>query len=155
GMARVVIIGAGLVGLGAALFLARRGHQVEVLEKDPAPAPDDPEAAFEAWARRGVPQARHSHLFRGLSSRVLAEETPDLLAALAPASYCDTPDGIFGDPEIKSLFARRLVYEAVVRRAVERERGVTLNAGVEVAGLVARDDRGVPRVVAVRTEDGQ
>ena len=154
-MARIAIIGAGLVGLGAALFLARRGHQVEVLERDPAPAPPDAEAAFVDWVRRGVPQARQSHLFRGLSSRVLAEETPDLLAELAAASYCDTPAGLFGDPAIKSLFARRLAYEAIVRRAAERERGVTLHAGLEAVGLVAREQGGVPHVAAVRTEDGQ
>jgi phytoene dehydrogenase-like protein len=34
-MARIVVIGAGVVALGAAMLLAGDGHQVIVLERDP------------------------------------------------------------------------------------------------------------------------
>ena len=43
-VALVVVVGAGIAGLGAALALARRGHRVELLEGDAAPAPAAPEA---------------------------------------------------------------------------------------------------------------
>ena len=44
-MARVVVIGSGVVGSCAALMLARDGHDVTMLERDPAPPPDP----LEAW----------------------------------------------------------------------------------------------------------
>ena len=65
----VVIVGGGIGGLTAALGLGRRGHRVRVLERDPAPAPVDPEEAFGSWPRRGVPQWE-------LYSRVPGEGSP-------------------------------------------------------------------------------
>jgi glycine/D-amino acid oxidase-like deaminating enzyme len=44
-MARIVVVGAGVVALGAAMLLARDGHQVIVLERDP-----------ETIRRRSMPQ---------------------------------------------------------------------------------------------------
>lgn len=153
-MARIAIIGAGMVGLGAALFLARRGHSVDVIEQDPGEAPDDPEAAFRDWKRRGVPQARHSHNFLGLSSKILAQEAPDLLAALkAGGAFHHVRWGRLEDPFAYSLFARRLVYEAEVRRFVRREPGVTFHVGVRATGLVARGGDRAPQVVGVNLED--
>ena len=38
-MADIVIVGAGVVGLGTALLLAQDGHRVTVLERDPQPPP--------------------------------------------------------------------------------------------------------------------
>ena len=45
-MARIVVAGSGICGMAAALMLARDGHEVTVIDRDPAPPPDDIE---EAW----------------------------------------------------------------------------------------------------------
>ena len=52
-MARIVVVGAGVAGLGTALGLGRAGHEVTILERDATPLPADPHAAF-AWDRRGA-----------------------------------------------------------------------------------------------------
>ena len=39
-MARIVMVGGGMVGLGGALLLRRDGHDVTVLERDPGACPD-------------------------------------------------------------------------------------------------------------------
>src|SRR5581483_4077350 len=49
-MAKIVVTGGGIVGLSAAMLLARDGHQVTVLERDPT-EPPSPEDAWEQWSR--------------------------------------------------------------------------------------------------------
>jgi len=44
-MARVVVIGSGVVGSCAAMMLARDGHDVTVVERDAA-SPPEPEVAW-------------------------------------------------------------------------------------------------------------
>src|SRR5689334_10270369 len=84
-MARVVVVGAGIGGLASALFLARRGHDVTVVDRDPADLPADPASAWVDWPRRGVPQFRHIHLFNARGRNVLREEAPAVLDALHAA----------------------------------------------------------------------
>src|SRR5688572_19791646 len=55
-MAEIVVVGAGITGLTSAMLLARDGHHVTVLERDPAPPPVDPAHAWAEWQRRGVNQ---------------------------------------------------------------------------------------------------
>ena len=57
---KVTVIGGGVSGLGTALALARRGHEVTVVERDHTPMPTSADEAFD-WDRRGAPQVRHSH----------------------------------------------------------------------------------------------
>ena len=52
---RVAIIGAGPAGLFTGAGLARRGHQVIAVERDPGPAADG------SWPRLGVMQFHHAH----------------------------------------------------------------------------------------------
>ena len=79
---RIVVIGGGVAGLGAAHFLARDGHDVTVLERDATPLPATPAEAFAHWDRRGAPQVRHSHAFLARLRNLLRDRAPDLLAAL-------------------------------------------------------------------------
>jgi len=62
-MARILVLGSGLGGLCTAMLLARDGHEVTVLERDPdgPPRPEDTDAAWADWQRRGVNQFRLPH----------------------------------------------------------------------------------------------
>ena len=66
----IVVIGAGIGGLGSALALARGGNHVTLIERDDTPMPADPEAAF-SWDRKGAPQVQHPHVFLGLARTIL------------------------------------------------------------------------------------
>ena len=55
----VAIIGSGPTGLFLGAALARRGHRVTAVDRDPGPAADG------TWPRRGVMQFHHAHAFRG------------------------------------------------------------------------------------------
>ncbi|MFC7658666.1 FAD-dependent oxidoreductase [Pseudonocardia benzenivorans] len=80
-MSTVTVLGAGLTGLTTALLLARDGHDVTVLERDPAPPPADP----LAWQRRGVAQFRLLHIMLPRWRAVMAAELPEVLDALVAA----------------------------------------------------------------------
>src|SRR6185437_11072326 len=86
-VAEILVLGAGLCGLSTAMLLARDGHQVEVLERDPA-APPDPAQAWESWERRGVNQFRLAHFFLSRFRALIEAELPDLAGALEGAGAC-------------------------------------------------------------------
>src|SRR5918997_353231 len=84
-MSRIVILGGGICGLAAGLLLARDDHDVTLLERDPAPVPASPLAAWDAWERTGVPQFRQAHGLQPRGRAVLDAELPDVSAALVAA----------------------------------------------------------------------
>lgn len=159
-MTRIVVVGGGLGGLATALFSARRGHEVVLLERDAAPPEGTADDDFERWDRPGVPQARQSHNFLGLGCAVLSSEAPDVVEALLERGAMRTDVSVAGrgadpDSDELSLLCRRLVFEAVVRRAVARQPGVTILAGVAADGLVAqRAHHATPIARGVRTGAG-
>lgn len=75
-MARIVVLGAGVCGLAAAMLLARDRHDVTVLERDPAPVPDTAGQAWEHWSRGGVAQFRQPHYLQPRARHVLDAELP-------------------------------------------------------------------------------
>ncbi len=166
-MAHIVVVGAGVAGLGTALALGRAGHEVTVLERDATPLPADPHAAF-LWDRRGAPQVRHSHAFLARLRNLLRDRHPDVLQELLdagatelrfmdemPATIVDrTPRP--GDEDLVALACRRTTFEWVLRRVALAPPGVSLLDGVVVDGLVAADEpSGLRRVTGVHLADGR
>ena len=167
-MANVLLVGGGICGLGAALLLARDGHEVTVVERDADPVPDSPQEAWDAWTRKGVAQFRQPHnLMPGLRL-ILEGELPDLQDALlrAGASKLDmlrplppffadqTPREV--DDKLWTYTARRPAAEWVFADAARNEPRVTIRRGIQAAGLLtgpSAADR-TPHVVGVRTTSG-
>jgi glycine/D-amino acid oxidase-like deaminating enzyme len=90
-VARVVIAGAGFVGLAGALFMARRGHVVTLVERDGAPPDGTPDDDVDHWIHPGVSQARKSHAVLGRARRVLFDESPDVIDALIARGVHEIP----------------------------------------------------------------
>jgi 2-polyprenyl-6-methoxyphenol hydroxylase-like FAD-dependent oxidoreductase len=162
-MAEIVIVGAGMGGLGAALILGRQGRRVIVCERDPAPVPGSADEMWSAWPRPGTPQARLGHGFYPGFCQLLQERAPDVLQRLwdTGAPPLDWTTRMPGDKrrpedaELTGLMCRRPVVEGILRQAVEAEPTVELRAGCPVAGLLAASSAldGIPRVIGVRTKD--
>ena len=137
---RAVIVGAGPAGLFTAIALARRGHDVSVVDRDAGP----PSAsAGAAWQRRGVMQFRHAHTFRKQVVDALTTEMPDVLDDLTTggAIIATTPEN-----RPVALLCRRNVFERALRGAAKAQQEVALVTG-HVDGFVR--DRGRTAGVAV------
>ncbi|MFD5464097.1 NAD(P)/FAD-dependent oxidoreductase [Kitasatospora sp. NPDC127059] len=157
-MARVAIIGGGIGGLGTALLLGRRGHQVTLFEQETRQAGDDLDQDFFRWNRPRVPQADQPHSFLAPVRTVLRAEAPDVYADLLARGaheyhdfdwFDEHPPHRAGDEELVTLRTRRIVLEAALTEGVRREPGVEVRRGRRVTGLAVRD--GVPpRVTGVR-----
>ncbi len=168
-MARIIVIGAGVGGLTTAMLLARDGHDVTVLERDPAPPPADADDAWEHWERRGVNQFRMIHMFLPRFRSLLEAELPGCGTRVREARR-DPLQPVRRDPRRDD---RR---DAAGRRAVRRAHGAAsgggdraracrarqpngceVRRGVAVAALRTGRDAadGVPHVVGVRTDAGE
>ena len=153
---RVVVVGAGFAGLAGALFLARRGHAVTVVERDEAPPDGSPGDDVDGWRHPGAPQARQSHALLARARRVLVDEAPDVVAALLARGVHEIPAvvGVGTLDGEQMLLSRRLVAEAELRRIVAREPGVTFLAGEAVVGLQVSSAGEVPVVTGVHLLSG-
>lgn len=165
---RVLVIGAGIAGLSVALALAPTGRQVVLLERDPAPPPGDPDAAFADWTRRGVGHLRHSHAFLARLRSIIRDEHPALHADLLDAGCRELGfDGMLTDvhkrryvpqpidSDFVVLTSRRTTLEFVIRRYVERLANVEIRSETFVKRLLLRPSTGGPiEVAGVVIEDG-
>ena len=145
---RVVVVGAGVGGLSAALALGRAGHPVTVLERDPLPTTGDAEEAFDA-ERRGAPQVHQTHGFLARIVVELRERFPDVLDALLAVGCITMPANANlgepqpGDEDLSVLIVRRTTFEWVLREAVAgRGRTSTVRTGVGGHRRSCADRRG-------------
>ncbi len=160
----IIIVGAGIAGLGSAMALAREGRKITILDRDPPPSMDV-ETAFEAWERKGVTQLRHSHVFLGCLVSLIRRRHPRLHEMLVGAGAREigfedslppqlrdryAPDS--GDREMAFLFSRRTTLEHVMRAYVESLPGVTFETGVRVKTLATRARDGAIEVIGVNAE---
>jgi 2-polyprenyl-6-methoxyphenol hydroxylase-like FAD-dependent oxidoreductase len=119
---RSVIVGAGPTGLYTAVALARRGHHVTVIDRDPGPA------SGQWWDRKGVMQFHHPHHFRQQVVDALLSEMPEVCRGLLAAGA--VPAVLPGQPGVPAgLHCRRLTFERVLRAAAQAEPGVRLRTG--------------------------
>src|SRR5271165_3651212 len=105
-MARLIVVGAGPAGLGTALFAARRGHSVVLVERDADRPPSGADACFDHWNRRGVGQIRQAHQFLALACGVLLDEAPEVFAALSEGAVM-APMTDATPPELPMLMGTR------------------------------------------------
>ncbi len=150
---RVLIAGAGIAGLGAALAFGDGTRDVTILDRDPPPPDISPDEAFYNWDRKGATQLRHSHAFLGRLTSLLRDKYPDLLAELQAAGtrLFGFEDGLTpplagqyvaaqGDADLKLLFSRRTTLELVMRRYASRLPGINFITNAGVRGLVTRHE---------------
>ncbi len=125
---RIVVAGAGVAGPASALLLARDGHQVTLLERDP-PGPELP-----ASKRRGVPHYLQPHALIPRARLELRELLPDVYADLLARGAWDIdvrpklPGGapaLDEDELLQWVAARRPLVETVLRAAVLAEPRIT------------------------------
>lgn len=168
-MARLVVAGAGVCGLGAALMLARDGHDVTVLERDPEPQPHEAELAWQQWNRQSVTQFKMGHILLARGRQILDETIPEVVSELIqlgatpfglestrPKSITDW-EPLATDDRFSTLAARRPVLEQAFANVADRTDQLTVRRGVALEGLVVDEESlaGVPHVSGVRTTDGE
>ena len=161
-MARIVVIGAGVGGLGAALGLADRGHDVLVVERDPPPPTTNGDHAFSEWDRPHVPQFRQAHAFSARSRNLLARYAPAVLdrlrddgieeinffKMLAPADL-HRPE----DDEFTGLLSRRPAFELALRLSAAEHPRIEIRCPALITGLIHHDEAAGVQIVGVRIHD--
>jgi 2-polyprenyl-6-methoxyphenol hydroxylase-like FAD-dependent oxidoreductase len=166
-MPKIVVLGAGVVGLTTAMLLAEDGHDVTMLERDPMEPTGSPEAAWADWERRGVGQFRLPHGFLARFRAILDAELPHVARSLETAGarrfnpLLEAPEELRGaarpeDARFEMLTGRRPVVEWVVGAAAQATPRIEIRRGVAVEGLLtgSQPRRGVVHVVGVRTGAG-
>ncbi|MFA1719275.1 FAD-dependent oxidoreductase [Xanthomonas campestris] len=164
---QVVILGGSVAGLTSALAFARRGAQVRLIERDAISASASritgDAAPVEAWWRKGVPHARHTHALAALGRYTLQQHAPDVWQALLAAGAIEMPFGAqlhattveprCDDPALAGLAVRRAFVEAVLLPIVRAEPNVTVHEQTAVTGLVLGGS-GIATVQGVQTAQG-
>ncbi len=149
GGAPVVVVGAGPVGATAALLLARRGLEVQLLDRRPRPS--------------GLPRAVHldDEALRALADAGVADGFLPLSRPMAGLRLLDAGHrtlaefrrqpgaGRHGWPQASMFHQPDL--EELLRAAVDRAPGITVRTGVEVVGLEEADRSVTVRVLDVGT----
>lgn len=119
----IAVIGAGPAGLVLGAALARRGHDVTAVDRDPGPP------AGTTWERKGVMQFHHAHAFRSTVAesldRVLPEALPVWLATGAEPIEVE----MGGRPVLLGHRSRREEFERALHAVATATRGLTIRHG--------------------------
>ncbi|WP_326769727.1 FAD-dependent oxidoreductase [Streptomyces sp. NBC_01591] len=159
-MTRVAIVGGGIGGLAAALFLGRRGHPVTLFERDAHRPGQDLDGDFFDWHRPGVPQAVQPHGLLAPVRTVLRAEAPDVYREMLCMGarernefewFDERPPARPGDEDLVTVQTRRIVLEAALHDAVHREPSVDVRLGEPADGLLLDRSSAIPRVTGVRS----
>jgi 2-polyprenyl-6-methoxyphenol hydroxylase-like FAD-dependent oxidoreductase len=138
---QIVIIGAGPAGLFLGSALARRGHRVTAVDRDPGPTDD------ATWSRRGVMQFHHAHAFRQTVVEALGRELPETLELWQAAGAEAIEFEDFGGATMQlGLRSRRETFERCLRTAATATPGFTLHHG-HVERVIERHGRAAGVVV--------
>jgi 2-polyprenyl-6-methoxyphenol hydroxylase-like FAD-dependent oxidoreductase len=164
----VLVLGAGPIGLLAAMMLARDGHDVTVLDRDDAEPPSDARDAMDHWDRGAVPQFQQAHGMHARFRNVLEAELPGVTDALVRAGalsynqlrftpFIEDTSPRPGDERFVTVTGRRPLLEAVIANTAADEPRLTVRRGVKVAGLLTGPELipGAPHVVGVVTDGGE
>jgi 2-polyprenyl-6-methoxyphenol hydroxylase-like FAD-dependent oxidoreductase len=170
-MGTILVAGGGMCGMAAAMMLADDGHEVTVLERDPAPPPPDPETAFESWERRGVAQFHLGHWLHARGTSILRERLPrahelldrsggfhfnlvEYVTGLVPSEAFTTEPG---DERYDQLTGRRATLEWAMATAAADHPRVTVRRGDAISGFKvgASVVVGVPHVAGLRLATGE
>jgi 2-polyprenyl-6-methoxyphenol hydroxylase-like FAD-dependent oxidoreductase len=166
-MAKIIVLGGGVCGLASGILLARDGHDVTLLERDPHPLPASPEEAWENWERDGVTQFRQAHFMHPRGTEIIKTELPEVRQELFDAGaavvdplarmppFMSDREPRPGDERLATATARRTTLEQVFGTVAEREPRLEIRRGVGVAGLLDGAGTKVPHFRGVRTESGE
>ena len=147
-MARIVIIGAGTIGLTAAMLGYHEDHDVTVIERDPAPAPDPQRACGKLAEERRRPVPAAASLLGPVRSNRVARTSgvggsirrhgrprvePDRRASRRRSPAGDVP----GMERFDVITGRRPFMEAVAATHAA-DLGIEIRRGVAVSGLEHR-----------------
>lgn len=154
--AQVTVLGAGVAGLATALLLARDGHHVTIIERDPLEVGASEDAP--RWQRKGIPHFLQPHAFIPRGRAELVRHLPDVYAGLLEAGAYDVDvsrklpgPAVPGDEALQYLAVRRPLLEWALRHAVWEEPRIDVRPAVSVRGLRVAGDR----VAAVQLDDGE
>jgi len=168
-MGKIIIAGGGMCGMAAAMMLADDGHDVTVLERDPAPPPPDPDSAFDRWERRSVAQFELAHVLLARGTHIMRTQLPsaysllssnggfqlnlvEFLLGMQPGAAAEPNDALHDQ-----LTGRRSTLEWALATAAGDHPGVTVRRGDAIAGLTTGTEviPGVPHVAGLRLQTGE
>lgn len=144
----IAVVGSGPAGATTALLLARRGHQVVVLDRTRFPRD---KACGEGLMPPGVAVLRRLGLYEAViatGAQPLGGVTYRHLGQ-GPAAHASFPNPPMGD-QTSGLGIRRTTFDAVLVDALRREPNIRLLEGERATGLV-RDGSGA--ITGVTTAD--